>query len=505
MTNVYALFDDCARRNLSHIAIIDRDGKTYSYQELLCLIASKVSYYQSKNLKTGDKVLILIPMGIDLYVNILAMFSIGLIPVFLDQWVDSSVMKKCLDKVPCLAIVAPYKIILLSYLMPIGYRFGIKLLSNGMTSKKAMLSHISIDPKSTALITFTTGSTGTPKAADRTHEFLLEQFKATSEILDSFNSNMDIPMLPIVLLLNMARARTSVIANTNFARPDKFNAKAVSEQICKYQVQSITTSPYFMLKIARELPLISSLKTINIGGGPLHKSEAKEILGKCSNVNLQLVYGSTEAEPIAHFNANDYYLNEDYSVGIKLGRPINNIELAIINIEDSPIICNTKAQFNSLKLKPEEIGEIVVYGKHVLTNYINDEYAFQRNKIRVEDKIWHRTGDAAYMDDQGVLFLCGRINQHIKLDDGSVYNTFLLEIKVKDELKVKDCAIWYQNRQFVVCVEPINKAQDHKELSNKIKLIIDVPHLVFIHNIIKDKRHHSKTNYDAMRDLIKQG
>lgn len=55
-------------------------------------------------------------------------------------------------------------------------------------------------------------------------------------------------------------------------------------------------------------------------------------------------------------------------------------------------------------MRTGEIGEIVVTGQHVLKGYL-DGRGDDETKFRVEEEIWHRTGDSGYLDEQGRLWL----------------------------------------------------------------------------------------------------
>ena len=69
--------------------------------------------------------------------------------------------------------------------------------------------------------------------------------------------------------------------------------------------------------------------------------------------------------------------------------------------------------FNQIKLKPYEVGEIVVTGKAVNKSYLNPEKNLE-NKFQAEGEIWHRTGDAGYLDQSNNLWLMGRCAAKIK-------------------------------------------------------------------------------------------
>lgn len=65
--------------------------------------------------------------------------------------------------------------------------------------------------------------------------------------LPGFQIGPDMPMLPIVLLLNLGRGITSVIADFKASKPLLFDPLKIWDQIKKHEIVSLTTSP-FMVK-----------------------------------------------------------------------------------------------------------------------------------------------------------------------------------------------------------------------------------------------------------------
>ena len=82
-----------------------------------------------------------------------------------------------------------------------------------------------------ALITFTTGSTGTPKAALRSHVFLNEQFKALLHEIQPKPTDIDMPILPIVLFVNLGVGCTSIIADYKQTKPNNLDPKKIINQL----------------------------------------------------------------------------------------------------------------------------------------------------------------------------------------------------------------------------------------------------------------------------------
>lgn len=150
---------------------------------------------QAAGLKSGDAVLIVQPMSIDLYVALLAIWQLGMVAMFVDPAVGKTHIDRCCNLYPPQALIASSKAHLLrlrsSALRQISHKFAIGLPVWGAKSwpqfapaiaESCNLPLADCPADQPALLTFTSGSTGEPKAALRTHEFLLAQHQAISTL-----------------------------------------------------------------------------------------------------------------------------------------------------------------------------------------------------------------------------------------------------------------------------------------------------------------------------------
>lgn len=65
---------------------------------------------------------------------------------------------------------------------------------------------------------------------------------------------------------------------------------------------------------------------------------------------------------------------------------------------------------------------ILLRAPHVSPSYFRDAHNTKKNKVRDRDgSIWHRIGDAGYLDEQGRLWYCGRVGHRVRAATGDLY------------------------------------------------------------------------------------
>lgn len=496
--NITSYFLDAADKYPTKKAIIEKET-SITYSELKQEVLKTAAYFREKGIKNGDRVLVFVPMGVDLYRIVLALFYIGATAVFLDEWVSWKRMELCCKIADCKGFIGIPKARIVALFSRQLRQIPIKL-SIGKRSKKP-IALAQTDASSTALITFTTGSTGTPKAANRTHGFLKEQFEALKIEINPQPQDVDMSVLPILLFINLGIGGTSVIADFKMSRPDKMNCSEIYNQIEEHQVNRIVASPFFVKKLAlfgieNELKY-SSVKNVFTGGAPVFPDEAEKYLQAFPDAETKVVYGSTEAEPISSISANDLVQkNKKLEKGLAVGEVFEKTALKIIEVKKEMISNLTKKELSELEVQEGTIGEIIVSGKHVLKEYYKNEEAFKENKIIVDGEIWHRTGDSGLIQN-GELLLTGRCKQLIKKESGFI-SPFIIENQLQQIEGVEMGTLLDRNGEIWIVTESnINQTK----LENKIDFI-QYNQVVQIDTIPRDPRHNSKIDYGRLQRIF---
>ncbi|HXC65432.1 MAG TPA: AMP-binding protein, partial [bacterium] len=315
--NALSAFQAYARKRPQQPALLQGVGpgrSALSFGELELGSAQLAQGLLARGLKPGDRVLVAVPMSQDLYTILLACFRSGLSAVFVDAWASVARLDAALAAASPQAVFLSPRACALLLLSP-----GLRRVPHRYPAQKQLfpLSRLfapasaptlpSLPPGQEAYVTFTTGSTGRPKGAARSHGFLAAQSRALAKVLRPRAGSVDLAVLPSFVLLNLAQGVSSVLPDLDPARPERADPARQWALILEHQAESASGSPaYFDALASHALGLGQRLpfKRLFVGGAAVPPAMAQRLVQACKG-KVTVVYGSTEAEPIAHTPARD--------------------------------------------------------------------------------------------------------------------------------------------------------------------------------------------------------
>ncbi|CAG4896488.1 acyl-CoA synthetase [Paraburkholderia saeva] len=152
---------------------------------------------------------------------------------------------------------------------------------------------------------------------------------------------------------------------------------------------------------------LSSLQTIAYGASPISDAVLERALDALPDVGFVQAYGMTELSALATINSAYYHTAEGRKLGKlrSVGRAGCCVELRIVDQEDKEVPRGT-------------VGEVVVRGPNVMLGYWNKPEQFAE---AVRDG-WMHTGDGAWMDDDGFIFIADRLKDVIISGGENVYS-----------------------------------------------------------------------------------
>lgn len=490
---------DVAKNNKDVVAFIeDKNGKTLkiTYSELLEKAVKVAEYLKKQGIKQGDYVTVLITMSTDLYITLVALWYLGAIPVFFDVSASKEYVNKCSEIIKPAAIVGTKLTLLFSYTISSLRKCKKICILTNIKQTTTKFNNIKNLDEQGALVTFTSGSTGRPKTIVRTHKFLLEQYQIIKETMKYEKGQIDLGILPVFTLANLASGITTVIPNSKLSNMLKINAKNIVNQIETHKINTMTVSPAVLKQIAdyaKENGVgLNSINRVYVGGGPVFPNMLKNLEGK--EIKKRIVYGSSEAEPISELSWEDMLKlcdKMENGAGIPVGKVVEGVELKIIN-KDLGVL----EQIESLESYTEKIGEITVTGNNVLKGYLGG-YGDKENKIKVADKIWHRTGDCGYLDEDNILWLVGGKKSIIDKNDKNIF-PFAIQCALNMKYEVNKSAVLKLDEKIILVLEKDDINTEIQEFSKKF----EIDEIKVVERIPMDRRHGAKVDYARLLTLL---
>lgn len=487
-----------------------------TYGELLSRAAARQQALRASGLGAGDRVLVLARPGIELYVLMVALLASGIVPVLVDRGMSRARLVAALRASGARVAIGERAVLRLWWLFPVLWRWrrlaidgrapGVRALAEAAPVAGAVPDCVSLPAEAHGLITFTSGSTGAPKGADRTHGSLIAQHLAIRAHWPDRDDDTDMPCFPVLVLHNLCCGISTVMPAVDLATPGAPDAARVLQQLDRDGVTRLAAAPAFMTRIVQaalaDHRTFPGVRSVVVGGATLPPGLAERCLAVFPRAHCRIVYGSTEAEPIAEIDMADAVAQDQPGRGHLVGHPASVAEVCIV---DPALPLRDDADVQRARLGSDRTGEILVAGAHVLQRYVDNPAANAETKIpRPDGSVWHRTGDVGRLDAAGRLWLEGRVKDAVVVN-GVPRHTLALE-KALDRLPgiarsalVSDAG----GRPALVLAGP-HIARDGVR-SVRERLGFPALPLYRIDEMPVDGRHNSKIDRPALRDALARG
>jgi long-chain acyl-CoA synthetase len=343
--------------------------------------------------------------------------------------------------------------------------------------KKSPVDALDPEPGDTACLIYTSGTTGNPKGVILSHGNIVSNVNAVQHMLPIGPDDRSLSFLPwahsfghtceLHVMISrgasiaLAEAVDKIVANLAevhptllFSVPRIFNriydgvnkqmsekpgiiqglfASGIRAATKKRKGESLTLGESIALPLARKIIFSKivdkfggRLKYAFSGGAALSREVAEFIDGL--GITVYEGYGLTETSPIATANRPGAH-----KIG-SVGKPIEDVKIVI---DKSQVDAGSKD------------GEIVIYGPNVMQGYYNRPE--ENEAVFTEDKGF-RTGDLGYLDDEGFLYITGRLKELYKLQNGKYVAPAPLEERIKLSPFITNCMVYGDNRLYNVAL-----------------------------------------------------
>ena len=532
---------EVSRTDPERISVIEPNGhngdgarryRRYTYRELSADAESVAVGLRDIGIAERTRTVFMVPPSYGACVIGLALTRVGATTVWIDPSVGYLNVAERLRRLDIEAFVG----VPLAHLGRVCFGWGPRLLSKSVVvgSPGFMGGHTieslrrpaplapqppRVEAGDAAAIMYTTGSTGPAKPALYRHRNMCNIFRLvhrTWRFAEYDGIPVDMPVFPAFFTVGLSAGGTVVVPPIDFVRqsPARVDARALVEVINDCGVQTLFASPVILDKLARlqrEGVTAKSLHTVVGGGAPMY-AETIGPLRAMIDGEVNADYGATEALPATEMRGDEAlaetYVQTSRGAGLCVGRPFAGVELKIVEITNGPIATLADVR----ELAAGEIGEILVRGPHVSPEYADDRASTVKNKvIGADGAVWHRLGDAGYLDPQGRLWCCGRVGHKLDLASGPMF-PLLCEPIFDAHPRVRRSGLvgveTFGAVTPVICVELVDGATRGDDLpalrEELLRLAADHPttsairHVLFHSRLPVDPRHNSKIERPAL-------
>ena len=293
---------------------------------------------------------------------------------------------------------------------------GTETMAQAMMTQSAEFSAVETAEDDTAVILYTSGTTGTPKGAELTHSNMRSNALAGDKLFEANAERPDTYMCVLPLFHSFGQ---TVIQNGGFAYGGtvvmlpRFEAQTALQLMAAEKVTffaGVPTMYWGLLAVLDDAGVdvneVTAHLRVAVSGGAALPVEVHKEFERRFGVTIMEGYGLSETSPVASFST----YGEPVRPG-SIGVPIPGVQMRLItpDWEDSA---------------PGEIGEIAIKGPNVMKGY------YQRPEATAEaiHDGWFRTGDLARVDEDGWYYIVDRSKDMIIRGGYNVYPREIEEV-----------------------------------------------------------------------------
>ena len=436
------------------------DYLTLTFVELDHEVDLWVTHLQLKGVRKDDRVLVMVKQGLPLIASVFALFKLGAVPVIIDPGMGRKNFLACVARSKPRVLLAIPLAQVLSHVFRSAFKsVEIRVWASSSATARvgngSQLSALNAQPVTSqaadlAAILFTSGSTGAPKGVCYEHGMFEAQVRLIRGAYGIQSGEVDLPMLPIFALFNPALGMTTIVPEIDPSRPAAVDPAKIVQAILQESITNSFGSPTLWRKIFDHCLVqgitLPTLRRVLCAGAAVPASLWADAPRVLTHGQLHSPYGATEVLPVATVSGAEVATSQGQ--GALVGRPLAENQVKIIALHDGPLASLEAAR----ELPWGAIGEIIVTGPTVTKEYdglpeataaaktSNSQPSTLNPQLGGKAAVWHRMGDAGYLDSTGLLWFCGRIAERIQTATGPIHTEPREQI-FRSHARVARCAL----------------------------------------------------------------
>ncbi len=393
--NINFVYDVWADKNPTNIAFVDNVA-SYTYGQFDEYVNRYTAVLAAQGIQKGDMVGILLHNCTEYIITFFALTRLGAVMVPINymfseteiEYIVKDANLKCIHSSREVNVSCP----VISYM-------DIRKAADALPSNPGQNDYQG-DSDDTVAIIYTSGTTGHPKGAMLTHTNFLSNMDDLVTTYGFTESDRFIGVLPLyhcfgftaAALLTLSSGASTYLLKT-------FNPGEVVRTIMEQKLTILILVPpmYLLFTQMKNPDAFKSVRMAIAGGAALPKAIA-EAFEDTYGLPVVEGYGLSEATAVVSANRPDNH--KFYSIGL----PLHHIKVKTVKADGS--LCKTG-----------EIGELLVQAPNVMKGYLN----LPEETAKTIKDGWLCTGDMAYLDQEGFLYIVDRVKDMINLNGENIY------------------------------------------------------------------------------------
>jgi len=380
-----------------------------SFKELIVKSSAVSNHLIQKGITQNNIVGIFADNSIEFILSIMALWNIGAVPLPINIRLTEIELEGQLN-------FAGVKFLLTNRDVNLPGQIKIDIREYAGLTRQGFFS-VDMHSSSTALIMFTSGTTGKPKTVVHSFETLTSSLKISLGFLDYQNNERWLASLPFYHIGGFQIFIRAFLTGSSVILPDEIKNESLLNAMYEFRPTYASFVPtQLRFFVENGIKPVESLKQVLIGGGFI----SQEIISraKANGWNAVKVYGSTEtASLITALKKDDDKINS-------AGKPLPSVEIKILNDKGRELAIN-------------QSGEIAVNSPTLFINYLNNEEEYKSKFI--DD--FYLTGDFGHLDEEGYLFVEARRTDLI-ISGGENINPFEIEEVLLSYSGIKEAVVF---------------------------------------------------------------
>ena len=437
--------------NVDDIAITDAAANTSETRpEFAARVATYAEALHHRRVSTGDRIAVLVPPSVDLIAVVYACWRIGAIAVVADKGLGLRGLKSAIRASRVQHVIGPAKAIAAVRVLRWAPRASVIRLSvlsgSPVVSKLENVSAPEPDVDDLAAVLFTSGATGPAKGVRYTHRQLCAQRDALQKTYNITPTDTFVAAFAPFALYGPALGIATGLADMDVTSPGTLTATALDDACRRVSATMVFASPAALANIVRTASTdVAHLRTVRLvmsAGAPVPIKTLQEVSLLCPLAELHTPYGMTEVLPVADVSLGDLSRIGN-GHGVCVGQPVSGCDVRI-DPQTSELLVSASwmsAGYDSLWLTQHKARPLLNINGRTVT--------------------WHRTGDVGHLDDEGNVWIEGRLVHVIYTSRGPVAPV-PLEIAVEalpNVVRVAAVGVGPLNvQQIVIVVETIDSS-----------------------------------------------